>query len=92
MSIPVFVLQVGMSVEYHQAAFTFQISHVLRYAHMRWYCHKHVDMFWAALRLYDFHSFSFTQLSEDLPHVCLDFPIYHLSAILWRKHDMIVSY
>ena len=31
-SIPVLILQVGMSVKYHQAALSFQVSHNLGYA------------------------------------------------------------
>ena len=91
MSVPVFVLQVGMSVEYHQTAFTFQVSRVLCHTHVRWYCYEHMDVIWATFRFYDFYSPSFTQLSKNFSYICLEFPIYLLSSILWGKHNMILA-
>ena len=81
MSVPVFVLQLGMSVEYHQTAFTFQVSHVLCHSHVRWYCYEHMDVIWATFRFYDFYSPSFTQLSKNFSYICLEFPIYLLSSM-----------
>ena len=51
MSIPVFVLQVRVSVKHHQAAFTFQAAHKPRDAHMRQYGYQH--MMQETARLFD---------------------------------------
>jgi len=59
-TIPVFVFQIGVSVEYHQTAFPFEIPHELRYTQTGWNAHQHMDMIRARLCFYDFHTFLLT--------------------------------
>ena len=91
MPIPISILQICKPIEYHQSAFSFQIPDKVRYTYAWWYTQQHMDMIFACFRFYNFHVFLFTQFSKYLSDFCLQFPIYNLSPILWRKHDMVFA-
>ena len=46
-------------------------------------------MVWTRFRFDDLHTFLLTQLSQDLPYILFDLPIYHHSTIFRRKYYMI---
>ena len=56
-SIPVLMFQIRMPVEYHQRAFSFQISYCIRYTHLWWNTQQHMEMIRACLGYYYFYSF-----------------------------------
>ena len=60
MSVSILVLQIRMSIKYHQRTFSFQISHYFRYTVLRWYTRKHMNIIWHTLYCYYFYTFSFT--------------------------------
>ena len=60
MSIAILILQICMSIEYHQRTLSFQISHYFRYTVLRWYTRKHMNIIWHTLCCYYFYTFSFT--------------------------------
>ena len=60
MSIPIFVFQIRMSVEYHERTFSFQISHKVRYIYIRRYAHQHMYMIRARFCFMYFYPSHFT--------------------------------
>ena len=80
-----------MSVENHQAAFSFQVPHHLRDAILRRKTYQHVDVVGTRLRFDDLDPFLFTQLPEYLPYILFDLTVHYHSPVLWRKHYMILT-
>ena len=56
-----------MSVKYYQRAFSFQISHELRYAQIRRYLYQHVYMIRARFCFYDIYFFCSHSILSILP-------------------------
>ena len=56
-------------IEYHQCNFTLQISHKLRYCHMRRYLYKHMYVIRTALCFYNIDVSILTQLSQYLTYI-----------------------
>ena len=91
MPISILILQVRVSVEDHQAAFSFEISHDLWYTILRRDTQQHVDMIWARLGFYDLHPLLFTQLPKYLSDIFLDLTIYCHSAVFWCKDYVVLA-
>ena len=89
--VPVLILQVGMSVKYHQAALSFQVSHNLGYAVLRRDAYQHVDVVWACLCFYDFYALLLAQLPQYNPYVLFYLSIYLHPSIFRRKHHMVLT-
>lgn len=60
-TIAVFELQIAKSFMQHQAAFTLQIPHKSRHAHLGRYLQQHMYMIRAAFRFENCHTFPFTK-------------------------------
>ena len=89
--ISLFVLQVCVSVEDHQAAFPLEVSHELRYTQIRWDAYEHMDMIQVRLCFYPLYALLFIQFSQYLPYVCLDLIVYFLPAIFRHKYDILLA-
>ena len=63
MSVSILLLQICMSIKYHQRTFPFQISHYFWHTVFWWYTHKHMNMIWHTLRCYYFNTLSFAQFA-----------------------------
>ena len=63
----------------------------LSYTILRWNTQKHMDMIWARLCFYNFHSLLLTQLSQYLSDIFPDLTIYCHSPIFWCEYHMILA-
>ena len=91
MPISVLVLQIRMSVENHQATFPFQIPHHIRDAILGRKTYQHVDVVGTRLCFDNLNPFLFTQLPEYLSYILFNLAVHYHSAVLWRKHHMILT-
>ena len=90
--VPVLILQVGVSVKYHQAALSFQVSHNLGYAVLRWDAYQHVDVVWACLCFYDFYALLLAQLPQYNPYVLFYLSINLHPSIFRRKCNAVLNH
>ena len=91
-SISEFVFQIGMPLEYHHGSFPFSISHELGYAIFRRYAQKQMLVVRHHVPLYNLYAFPFAQILYDLLYVFSQCIVNYLSAILWCKDGMILTY
>ena len=52
---------------------------------------QHMDVIRASLCFYDFYPFLFAQLSQNLPNILFNLPVYCHPTILWRKNYVILA-
>lgn len=90
-TIAAFELQIAKSFIQHQAAFTLQIPHKSRHAHLGRYLQQHMYMIRAAFRFENCHTFPFTKPAQYLADLTLLFPIENLSAIFGGKYHMVFA-
>ena len=79
-TVPIFVLQVRMTVEYHQGTFPLQIPHELQHVQVRWDAHPHVNVIRTCIRVQNLHLLLFAQRPEDFPDARFDLTIHSLST------------
>ena len=91
MPIAILVLQICMSVENHKTAFSFEISHDVGNAVLRWKTYQHMDMVRAGLRFNDFNTFLFAQLAQYLTYILFDLTVNYHSPIFRCKHHMVLT-
>lgn len=72
MPIPIFVLQVCMTIKDHQGTFPFQISHKLRHTQVRWNTYQHMNGIRASLGLQYFYFFQIAKLTQNFSYVFFD--------------------
>ncbi len=90
-TVSIFVLQVRMTVEYHQITFSLQIPHELRHAQIRWDTHQHVDVIRTCVRFQNLHFLLLAQRPEDFPDAHFDLTVHSLSTKFRRKYDMVLA-
>ena len=91
MPIVILILQICMSVENHETALSFEISHDVGNAVLRWKTYQHMDMVRAGLRFNDFNTFLFAQLAQYLPYILFNLTVNYHSPIFRCKHYMILT-
>ena len=91
MPIAILILQICMSVESHETALSFEISHDVGNAVLRWKTYQHMDMVRAGLRFNDFNTFLFAQLAQYLPYILFDLTVNYHSPIFRCKHYMVLT-
>lgn len=91
MPIAILILQICMSVESHETALSFELSHDVGNAVLRWKTYQHMDMVRAGLRFNDFNTFLFAQLAQYLPYILFDLTVNYHSPIFRCKHYMVLT-
>lgn len=92
MSVSIFVFQVCMSVEYHQCAFSLQISYKSRNT-LLWRNHdQHMNMVAHQMPFYNFYPLVSTQGSQYFSYVISQLIVDHFSSILWCEDDVIFAH
>ena len=91
MVFPVLVLQIRMSVENHQAAFSLKISHDLRYTVLWRYIDEHVDMVGTRFCFYELYPLLLAWLPQYHPDILFDLTTYLHPAVFRCKYDVILT-
>ena len=91
MPISIFVFEICVPVENHQAAFSFEISHDLCYTVFWRDTQQHMNVVWACLCFYNFHTFLFAQLSQNLSDILFDLTVYYHPTVFRCKYYMILA-
>ena len=91
MPIAILVLQIRMSVENHQATFSFKIAHDVRNAILWRKTYQHMDVVRTCFRLDNFNFFLFTQLAEYPTDIFFNLVVNYHSPVFWCKHHMVLT-
>lgn len=86
------VLEISMLLEHHKRAFTLQIPHEARHAHLGRYAHQHMHMVRHQMSLYDLNTFVGTEPAQDLADAFSVLVVDDLPSILGCEHDVVFTH
>ena len=91
-SVPKLVFQVCVLVKDHECAFSFEVSHETRHAHLWGNAYQHMDMIRHHMSFDNLYTFVSAELLQDLHNAFFVLIIDYLSSILRCKYNMILSH
>ena len=89
--IPVFVLQIRMTLKNQQGAFSFEKAYKSGHTHLRWYLDQHVNVVGTHLCFYDFYLFPCAKLSQYFSYLSPHISICYFSTILGCKRNVVFA-
>ena len=84
-------LHVSVFLEYQQCAFSFEVSHEPRNAHLGRDTDQHMYVVWAHLSFNYFYSFPLAELAKYFSYLQAFLGEKYFSPIFWRKYNMVLA-